>query len=356
VGPARFDARFRHDTATVHGVRYHFVRGGTRAAGRAVKPTVVLLHGFPETWYEWHRVLPLLVDAGYAVLAPDLRGMGDTGRPAAGAAGAYDAATVADDLRALVRRLGLGPVDVVAHDIAGDAAYAYAARHPREVRRLALVETLAGGVPVDVTGNAVVPGIWHPQFHQTAGLPEALIAGRERAYLAWFFTHYAARGPAVAGEELDVYVRALEAPGALAAALAHYRAQPENARRNAGYARTPLPMPTLGVGGATVLGALPGRQARALARDGRGAVLAGCGHWLPTLGDCRVRTHGACVTGFPWGAGYARARSPAGRALRGCGPARPGNWLYCLSLVEAVLSGAADAARGGLPYTGGSHA
>ena len=91
--------------AEVNGVRIHY-----RMAG-AGEP-VVLLHGFPETSYAWRKIFPVLAKH-YKVVAPDLRGFGDSDRPESG----YDKRTVAEDVRQLCRQLGLGPINLVSHDV-----------------------------------------------------------------------------------------------------------------------------------------------------------------------------------------------------------------------------------------------
>jgi pimeloyl-ACP methyl ester carboxylesterase len=113
-----------HDgKAEVNGVLYHYLL----AKGRG--DPVVLLHGWGSTSYMWRFVMPQLVARGHTVLAPDLRGLGDTTKPATG----YDKATVAWDIRALVAKLGLGTrVNLVGHDMGGMVSYAYAAQNPDE--------------------------------------------------------------------------------------------------------------------------------------------------------------------------------------------------------------------------------
>ncbi|MEF8887313.1 MAG: alpha/beta fold hydrolase, partial [Haloarculaceae archaeon] len=106
-----------HGSAYVNGVELHYVRAGEG-------PPLLLLHGWPQTWYEWREVIPPLAEE-YTVIAPDLRGMGDSGKPREG----YDKRTVADDTRELVHELGFEEVAVVGHDWGMPTAYAYAARY-----------------------------------------------------------------------------------------------------------------------------------------------------------------------------------------------------------------------------------
>jgi alpha-beta hydrolase superfamily lysophospholipase len=106
---------FSHNTASVNGIQLHYVIGGQG-------DPVVLLHGWPETWYAWHKVMPALAK-NYTVIAPDLRGLGDSSKPPTG----YDGKTVAEDIHQLVTQLGFETIFLVGHDIGAFVAYPYAA-------------------------------------------------------------------------------------------------------------------------------------------------------------------------------------------------------------------------------------
>jgi pimeloyl-ACP methyl ester carboxylesterase len=159
------DPEVSHATARINGVKLHYV---TADEG----DPLVLLHGWPQTWYEWRHVLPALA-AEYTVVAPDLRGMGDSATPRDG----YDSETVATDVRELVDRLGYDAVAVVEHDWDMPAAYAYAAQYRDEVRVLAVLEAGLPGIREDEKPGAP----WHIPFHQVCDLPELLVRGNERA-------------------------------------------------------------------------------------------------------------------------------------------------------------------------------
>ena len=126
----------RHHRASLSQVTMHYVTVG---AG----DPVVLLHGWPQTWYAWRHVIPLLIDAGYSVIAPDLRGLGDTSRPAEG----YDSLSVAADVHELLaRHLGVECFHVAGHDWGGPAAFALAATHSDTVRTLAVIDVTVPGL------------------------------------------------------------------------------------------------------------------------------------------------------------------------------------------------------------------
>lgn len=266
------DTELVHAHAELPGVRLHYVTAG---AGEPL----VLLHGWPQTWFEWRGVIERLADR-YTLVAPDLRGLGDSARPAEG----YDTATLAGDVLALVvDHLGHDRFLLAGHDWGGPVAYAVAARAPERVRALAVVDVT---IPGDgrAAGTSQGGRRWHHAFHMTPDLPEALIAGREDVYLGWFYDTFGARADAIDADTRTEYLRTYRQPGALAAGLAYYRNIALDAEQNAAsIARGKLSMPVLAVGG----GASWGRGAeveascRQLAENVQGLVVPGAGHWLP---------------------------------------------------------------------------
>jgi pimeloyl-ACP methyl ester carboxylesterase len=223
---------FSHHMATVNGIQLHYVMGGKG-------DPVVLLHGWPETWYAWHRVMPELAK-NYTVIVPDLRGLGDSSKPPTG----YDGMTVAEDIHQLVTLLGFKSIFLVGHDIGTQVAYSYAAAHPTEVKRLAVMElTIPGFVPA-----GRMP-LWWVIFHQTPDIPEALVQGKEITYLSWFFHNLPFNPAAITQADIDVYADRYSAPGGMHAGFEHYRAFPQDAVQNMNYSKTKLTMPVLALGG-----------------------------------------------------------------------------------------------------------
>lgn len=248
----------------------HYVRSG---AGEPV----VLLHGWPQSWYCWRKIIPVLAQH-YMVIAPDLRGLGDSSRPLDG----YDKATIAEDIRKLTRdQLGFGRYFLVGHDWGGPVAFSLAATYPEAIRRLVMLDT---AVPGDGSGTFSQHGRrWHHAFHQTADLPEALVTGREDIYLGWFYRHYGFQPGAIGPEEIDEYLRTYRQPGALRAGFAYYRALDRDVAHNqALLARGKLRMPVLALGGGKAFGR-GGETLESLERvatDVRGGVIDDCGHWM----------------------------------------------------------------------------
>lgn len=263
------DQRFFHRKIEVNGVRLHVVSMGNG-------PPVVLLHGWAETWATWRLVMPRLAAAGYTVVVPDLRGFGDSGKPAAG----YDKKTVATDVVALMHALGHERFYVAGHDLGAQVAYALARFHSPQVEAVALLDAPVAGIPPwdDLKAS---PRLWHWTFYNVPDLPETLIAGHERVYFSWFHRQSAVDTEA-ADSDLDEIVAAYSQPGALRAGLAWFRAFDQDARDNAGFAQDLLSMPVLALGGAGGNADIPLRQMKLAARQVEGGVIADCGHWIPT--------------------------------------------------------------------------
>src|SRR5215213_6091716 len=161
---------FSHHMASVNGIQLHYVTGGHG-------DPVVLLHGFPQSWYEWRHIMPALAK-NYTVIAPDLRGFGDSSKPTTG----YDGDTTAEDINQLVSQLGFSKIFLVAHDVGVQTAYSYAATHPNNVTKAVFMEFPFPGFLPPEFGQ----GPWWFAFHQVPNLPEALVEGNEREYISWF--------------------------------------------------------------------------------------------------------------------------------------------------------------------------
>ena len=214
-GLATLDGGFVSETAQVNGTTLYYVRGG---AG----PAVILLHGFPEDWFAYHRLMPRLAKQ-FTVVAVDLRGIGGS----TATAGGYDAANMAEDVRQLAEHLHLEHVYVVGHDIGGMVAYAFVRRYPETTRGMMLLDAPVPGLgPWDAVKTN--PITWHIHFQQTPDLPEQLIAGREAIY----FRHFLDRDT-FSDADVARYARAYAAPEHLRALLEIYRAFPANERFNA---------------------------------------------------------------------------------------------------------------------------
>ena len=256
--------------ADLEGVTLHYL-----TAGRG--DTVVLLHGIPQTSHAWRHIIPRLTER-HAVVAPDLRGLGDSSRPAGG----YDKKAIADDIWRLVHdRLGIERFFLVGHDWGGPVAFSLAAHHPEAVRRLAILDVVIPGDGGDFSQGG---RRWHHAFFRTPDLPEALCSGREELMIAWFFENYGYRPNAIPPEDQREYFRTYRTFGAFRAMLSYYRTLPVDAADNADVLRRngKLRMPVLALGGDKSFGRgmEPVESLRRVATDVRGGVLPDCGHWL----------------------------------------------------------------------------
>jgi len=128
-------------------------------AGNVAGDPVVLLHGWPQTWHEWRKVIPLL-GTHYQLIIPDLPGLGDSSRPAQG----YDKRTIAADLREMCDRLALAPFHLVGHDWGGPTAFALACALRERVRTLAILDVTIPGIGPDISQGG---RRWHHAFHMT---------------------------------------------------------------------------------------------------------------------------------------------------------------------------------------------
>ena len=202
---------FSHHTASVNGIQLHYVMGGKG-------DPVVLLHGYPQSWYEWRHIMPALAK-NYTVIAPDLRGFGDSSRPLTG----YDGNTTAEDIYQLVSQLGFNNIFLVAHDVGAQTAYSYGAAHPNNVSKLVLMDfPFPGFLPPEFGQN----GPWWFGFYQTPDVPEYLIEGKEKEYLSWFIRGLEFNPSAITDADIDVFVSHAKAPGGLRSQFEHFKLSP----------------------------------------------------------------------------------------------------------------------------------
>ena len=255
---------FSHHMASVNGIQLHYVIGGQG-------DPVVLLHGWPQTWYEWRHVMPALAK-NYTVIAPDLRGLGDSSKPTTG----YDGKTVAEDIHQLVAQLGFKDSFLVGHDLGALVAFSYAAAHPDEVRRLVILD-----VPITGIGQALnSTRLWHIPFHKVRDIPETLVEGKEREYLTWFYSNYSYNPAAITKEGIDEYVSHYSAPGGMRAGFEYYRAFQIDAEQIKEYSKVKLPMSVLALGGENSFGTAPLVSMQSISTNVRGGIVPLSGHWI----------------------------------------------------------------------------
>jgi pimeloyl-ACP methyl ester carboxylesterase len=259
---------FEHRDAELDdGVRIHYLIGG---AG----PPIVLLHGYPETWYAWRKVMPQLA-ARYTVIAPDLRGFGDSSRPAGG----YDRKTMASDIRELIRRIGYDRVLLAGHDWGGSTAVAYAITWPAEVRRLVVIEAQPRGPWSEQDLGFREP--WFYGFHRIPGFAETIVAGHERQYLTWFYRTFALAPAAIAEADIDEYMRSYGATDGMRPGFELVRALPVDVENNRVAMAGRIDLPVLAVGGDRSLGTRVAENLAHLASNVQSIVVENCAHFVP---------------------------------------------------------------------------
>ncbi len=252
--------------ADVNGVRLHYLTAGKG-------DPVVLLHGFAETSHMWLPLIAKIADR-HTVIAPDLRGFGQSAAPDDG----YTKKAMAQDIHALVQSLGYHRIRLVGHDIGLMVAYAYAAQYPAEIDRLVLMEAFLPGIG-DWQNVWLLRDLWH--FHFYGKTPLALVTGRERIYLEHFWNDFAAN-PAKSVSEADreFYANEYARPGHMKAGMEVFRAFAKDADDFAGLATTKLQMPLLVLSGEKAGGPFLIEQGKMVASDVQGILVNGSGHWL----------------------------------------------------------------------------
>src|SRR5258705_2593632 len=221
-------------TANLSAVKIHYLKAGTG------KKTLVLIHGFGDTSHMW---IPLFDELGkdYTIIAPDMRGLGDSSRPATG----YDKKTMAVDIHELVKSLGFQKIDLVGHDIGLMVAYAYAAQYPGEVERLALLEAPIPGIGDIWQKIYTTPALWHFHFVFSPVALE-LVRGRERLFLEHFWQTLSPHPETFSEADRRIYAKAYAQEGAMRAAVEMFKAfDSKDAEDNRQFATRKLPMPVL---------------------------------------------------------------------------------------------------------------
>jgi pimeloyl-ACP methyl ester carboxylesterase len=276
-------ATFRSETAVVNGVRLHYRVGGNPRG----KP-VLLWHGFLATAYSWYKVMPLLVEAGYSVLVPDMRGYGDSDKPS-GTDG-YDARALAEEFRALVKQIEFGngqKLFLVAHDMGAHPALIWTADHPDEISRLVymevptMLEEFLSKIIV-YTPEAMAKGsMWWWVLPLAPGVPECLIVGHERAFLMWFYEGATADPTSITETSIEETLRSFSGTEGVLGALGVYRAAFTTIDQTTPLKKSKVEVPVLAIGGEKALGAKVAQMVEAVAKNVTGKVIPACGHFIP---------------------------------------------------------------------------
>jgi len=260
---------YQSRTADLGSVKIHYLKAGSG------KNTLVLIHGFGDTSHMW---IPLFAEFGkdYTIIAPDMRGLGESSRPATG----YDKKTLATDIHELVKSLGYQKIDLVGHDIGLMVAYAYAALYPNDVRKLALLEAPIPGIGDIWQKVYTTPALWHFHFVFSPVALE-LVKGRERLFLEHFWQTLSPHPETFPEADRRIYAKAFAQEGAMRAAFEMFKTfDTQDATENRQFAATKLPMPVLTIEGDKAMGGALEIQAKIVATNVTSIVLRDTGHWL----------------------------------------------------------------------------
>jgi len=255
-----------HHHVHLNGTELHYVSAGTAGS------PVLLVHGFPESWWVFHKLIPLL-SAHHRVFAVDLRGFGDS----APADSAFDSTVAAQDLGALIAHLDVGPVHLTGQDISGATTFRVAAAHPELVRSYTAIETGLPGFGWEALADVAHGGAWHIGVLAAPGIPDLLLAGRERAFIAdYAIPSLNATPAAFTAADIDELVRTYARPGGFSGAAGLFRSalsEGDDLR-----ALPKLTQPVLAVGGGS--GDFTPATMRQVATDVTPVVLDGIGHYV----------------------------------------------------------------------------
>ena len=274
IEPASPPSNFKHAYAKVNGIDIHYVVGGSGEP-------LVLLHGFGQNWYMWNRLLPEF-SKHFTVIAPDLPGLGESGKPDSG----YDKKTMASYIHGLVKQLGYNNINLAGHDIGLMVAYAYAAQFSGEVKKLALMDALLPGV--EPVWSQVKSSAWWFGFFSFPASGE-LVAGRERLFLTNFWPVVGHVKDAFNPKETNEFVRAYSTKGSTTGTFHWFGAFEQDAKDNAVFMKTKLKMPLLAMGGEYFGAGFLVDHCKLVAENVKGSNIKGSGHWVVQENTAQVQ-------------------------------------------------------------------
>lgn len=206
-------AGVRHEITEVNGTRLHYVTAGDQGT------PVLLVHGFPETWWAFRKLIPLLA-VHHRVYAVDLRGFGDSDV----AEETFSSAVAAEDLHALIEHLAMGPMHVVGQDISGGVVYRLAATHPEDVISLTAIESGLAGFGAERLADVTHGGVWYIGALASPGVAGLLFEKEARAFIGdYLYPFYGVSSSAVSPEDVTEFARTYGRPGGFAGAAGLYR-------------------------------------------------------------------------------------------------------------------------------------
>ena len=217
--PSRFLDGFTTDTANLPNIAIHYASAGTG-------PAILLLHGHPQTHIVWRKIAPQLVAEGYRVIAPDLRGYGDSEKPASDERHTpYAKRVMAQDQIDLMAHLGITKFSVVGHDRGGRVAHRLALDHPEAVEKLVLLDIAPTKTMYDLTNKEFATRyFWWFFLIQDNALPETMISHDPAYFLRRHIAGQVKVKGAVSEAVMAEYLRSYQRPETIHAICEDYRA------------------------------------------------------------------------------------------------------------------------------------
>ncbi len=259
-----------HHSEEVNGTRLHYV-----AAGSSGSP-ILLVHGFPESWWAFHKLIPMLAES-HRVFAVDLRGFGDSDNESA----VYDSKASSEDLHALIGKLNVGPVHVTGQDISGGTVFRLVTTHPEDVRSFTAIEMGLAGFGLEGKADIAHGGSWHIGVLSAPGIPEMLLTGREREFLGdWAFPIMTAVKGSITTHDVAEFVRTYSRPNGWRGAIGLYQSMLREGAELRELAKYyPQRVPVLAVGGRG--GAFTaGTMTQAIGASVSSVLFEGVGHYV----------------------------------------------------------------------------
>ncbi len=264
---------FKAEKVEVEKLKYNVYRAGTGS-------TVLLLHGYAEAAQMWFPLMERW-KTRYTIIAPDLKGIGESSIGGAG----YDKKTVAVEIKGILDHYGVKSAIVIGHDIGLMVAYAFAAQFPQMTTRLVLMDAFLPGIG---PGNDIYndPSIWHFRFN--GPYAETLVKGRERIFFDSLWNGFAARPEKFQDAQRDFYTSLYARPGRMRAGWEYFRAMPQDAKDNAALMAKKLKMPVLSMGGEKSLGKAMATTVKEISENPSSQIISNCGHWM--MEECQAET------------------------------------------------------------------
>ncbi|MNQ16603.1 Soluble epoxide hydrolase [compost metagenome] len=282
-------------SAEVNGIKINYLMGGNPEGS-----PVLLWHGFLGTSSSWRKAASILIDAGLAVLIPDMRGYGDSDKPQ-GTIG-YDARTISEDFRALVKKLDFGkgkPITLAAHDMGAAPALIWSADHPQEIASLFYIEMVVMLDQVlsphlsftrETMESQMGPMWWWILPHAPKAL-EVLFTGREREFLTWFYDWMTAGKDVIDSEQIEEIYRTFSGNNGFQGAFGIYRGVFDSIDQTAPLVKNKIKVPVFAIGGAYSLGAGVGEMTKLVAENVTPLVIENAGHFLPEEKPQEIAQH-----------------------------------------------------------------